>query len=63
MDVDHQRARIAEILEDLAIPRCPAWRAENQMMLCPSVHCARCQTIRELAGVDVLEPYIGGIDG
>lgn len=55
-------------LDDLAIPRCKDWRVEHgtngePAELCPSVHCDRCQTIRQISGVPVLEPYIGGLDG
>jgi hypothetical protein len=51
-------------LDDLAIPGCAPWRARNDdAELCPSVHCGRCQTIRQISGVPVLEPYIGGLDG
>lgn len=50
-------------LHDLMIPGCAPWRQENSEALCPSVHCGRCQNIRILAGLPVLEPYVGGIDG
>jgi hypothetical protein len=51
-------------LDDLAIPGCAPWRERNDgAELCPSVHCDRCQTIRQISGVPILEPYVGGQDG
>lgn len=55
-------------LDDLAIPGCKQWRrqygaAGKPAPLCPSVYCQRCQTIRQISGHPVLEPYVGGQDG